>query len=200
MIMKSLFLPALASLAYAESSVTSMFLLGFDELSIVASIAGNDATATTYSMTCPASVDEEECGMGSGLTVVEAGNAMTYQMDEGDYYHFSGKCTIDGTIAACTGTASGQGDGLPASQTYRTYAKYMPVTITAGSVTDAAATSSAEASSTATHASQTATESAEETAETTGDEATPTGAAPQVTGAAGMMLSGAAMALVAAVL
>ncbi|RDW64568.1 uncharacterized protein DSM5745_09979 [Aspergillus mulundensis] len=201
MIMKSLLVPALASLACAESSVTSMFLPGFDQLSIVASIAGNDATATTYSMTCPAPYDnEEDCGMGSGMTVVKAGSAMTYQMDEGENYHFTGQCTIDGTIAACALTASGSGEGLPASRTYRTYAKYMPVTITAGSVTDAGATSTAEASSTASQASKTATESAKETTEATGAEATPTGAASQVTGVAGVMFGGAAVALMAAVL
>ncbi|KAL4994466.1 hypothetical protein BDV10DRAFT_188993 [Aspergillus recurvatus] len=204
MIMKSLLLSAFASFACAETTVTSMFIPGFDRLSIVASIAGNDATATTYSMTCPAPYDnEEECGMGTGLTVIQAGKAMTYMMDEGDAYSYSGECTIDGTTAACTGSATGLGEGLPASQTYKTYAKYMPVTVTAGSVTDAATaratTSTAEATSTATQASSTTGGSAEETAEGTGVEATPTGAAAQMAGARGHLFGGAVVVLMGAV-
>ncbi|KAL4987425.1 hypothetical protein BDW68DRAFT_108953 [Aspergillus falconensis] len=204
MTMKSLLLPALASLACAESTVTSMFIPGFDQLSIVASIAGSDATATTYSMTCPAPYDnEEECGMGTGLTVIQAGKAMTYMMDEGDAYSFSGECTIDGTTAACTGSATGLGDGLPASQTYKTYAKYMPVTITAGSVTDAATTpattSTAEATSTATEASKATSEPAEETVEGTAAEASPTGAAVHMAGSTGLMFGGAAAVLMGVV-
>ncbi|KAL4737944.1 hypothetical protein BDV11DRAFT_190580 [Aspergillus similis] len=202
--MKSLLLPALASLACAETTITSMFLPGFSQLSIVASVAGNDGTATTYSMTCAAPDDtEEECGMGNGLTVVKAGKAMTYMMDEGDAYSYSGECTIDGTTAACTGSATGLGDGLPASQTFKTYAKYMPVTITAGSITDATAastaTSTAEATSTAAQASPTASDAAEETADGSGVEATPTGSAAQVTGV-GSIIFGGVMALMAAAL
>ncbi|KAL4757786.1 uncharacterized protein BDW70DRAFT_142781 [Aspergillus foveolatus] len=201
--MKSLLLPALASLACAESTITSMFLPGFSQESIVASVAGNDGTATTYSMTCAASYDtEEECGMGNGLTVVKAGKAMTYMMDEGDAYSFSGECTVDGTTAACTGSATGPGDGLPASQTYKTYAQYVPVTITAGSITDATAaptaTSTVEATSTAAQVSPTASEAAEETADGSGAEATPTGAAAQVTGVGAIVFGGAVVLMAAA--
>ncbi|KAL4747492.1 hypothetical protein BDW72DRAFT_182673 [Aspergillus terricola var. indicus] len=201
--MKSLLLPALASLACAESTITSMFLPGFSQESIVASIAGNDGTTITYSMTCATPYEnEEECGMGNGLTVVKAGKAMTYMMDEGDAYSFSGECTVDGTTAACTGSATGSGDGLPASQTYKTYAKYMPVTITAGSITDAtaapSATSTAEATGTAAKASPTASEAAEETADGSGEEATPTGAAAQVTGVGAIILGGAVVLMAAA--
>lgn len=39
--LKSLLLPALASAAYAESSVTSMFIFGADEQPLAASIVGN---------------------------------------------------------------------------------------------------------------------------------------------------------------
>ncbi|CBF69396.1 hypothetical protein AN6471.2 [Aspergillus nidulans FGSC A4] len=201
--MKSFLLPALASLACAGSTITSMFLPGFSKESIVASVAGNDDTATTYSMTCAASYDnEEECGMGNGLTVVKAGKAMTYMMDEGDAYSFSGECTVDGTTAACTGSATGSGDGLPASQTYKTYAQYVPVTITAGSITDATAaltaTSMAEGTGTAAQASPTASEAAEETADGSGAEATPTGAAAQITGAGSILFGGAVVLMAAA--
>lgn len=115
---------------------------------------------------------------------------------------FSGECTVDGTTAACTGSATGSGDGLPASQTYKTYAQYVPVTITAGSITDATAaptaTSIVEATSTAAQASPTASEAAEETADGSGTEATPTGAAAQITGAGAILFGGAVVLMAAA--
>jgi hypothetical protein len=41
MMFSSLLIPALASVAYAESTVTSMFIFGADEQPLAASIVGN---------------------------------------------------------------------------------------------------------------------------------------------------------------
>lgn len=43
-----------------------------------------DASATTYSINCPPGTDSNDCGMGSGMTVIAADETTTYIMNDGD--------------------------------------------------------------------------------------------------------------------
>jgi hypothetical protein len=107
MIFSTLLIPALASIAYAESTVTSMFIYGADEQPLAASIVGNvgssprsspyysreklgiltvdrqDQTATTYSINCPPGTDSNDCGMGPGMTVVAGKDVTSWIFDDG---------------------------------------------------------------------------------------------------------------------
>ncbi|KAL5362681.1 hypothetical protein BJX96DRAFT_154397 [Aspergillus floccosus] len=75
---------AMAAMVSAKANpVTTMLIYGADPQPLAASVVGNDATATTYSINCPPGTDGSDCGMGPGLTLI-AGPKTTYKMDEGD--------------------------------------------------------------------------------------------------------------------
>ncbi|KAL4863070.1 hypothetical protein BDV12DRAFT_177987 [Aspergillus spectabilis] len=199
MLVKSLLLPAMASLAYAESTVTSMFMYGADEQPLAASIVGNDATATTYFINCPPGTDSNDCGMGPGMTVIARKDVTSWIFDEGPAFEFTAQCSVEGTKAVCTESAAGSEANFPGVSTTTTTVDYLPVTVTAGKVTEVESTAGSTASSTgsAAQASETASESPSETesASETGDEATPTGAAVRLTGAAGLVSVGVAVVM-----
>ncbi|PWY89695.1 hypothetical protein BO94DRAFT_490860 [Aspergillus sclerotioniger CBS 115572] len=135
---------AAAGLVSAKTTVTSMFFYDTDAQSLDASIMGNDATATTYSVNCPPGTDSDDCGMGPGMTVI-AGPQTTMFMDIPDEdFYYTVICSLDGTTyAVCSEMASGAGANFPGT-TITTLDEgdlgLMPVTITAGSVTSVAAT------------------------------------------------------------
>ncbi|KAK6812310.1 hypothetical protein RU639_011840 [Aspergillus parasiticus] len=214
---------AMAGLISASSSVTSMFLLGFDPQSLEASIVGNDATATTYSITCApsptasASDDDDDygCGLGPGITLIDASPTTIMEMNDKPNFSMTVNCSVAGTTSAvCTGIGDGPEANFPGtiiSTIQQSEMSYLPVTINAGSVTSVAATASAttttESSSKAsTSAAQTASKSsaskssASSSGSSSSSSAVSTGGMPQITGDAGMLFGGAVVALAAAVL
>ncbi|KAL2823636.1 hypothetical protein BJY01DRAFT_230625 [Aspergillus pseudoustus] len=210
MMIKSLLLPALASVAYAESTVTSMFIFGADPQPLAASIVGNDQTATTYSINCPPGTDGNDCGMGPGMTLVAGKDVTSWIFDDGPAFQYTAECSIKNSKAVCTESAGGSEANFPGVSTTTTTVDYMPVTITAGSITgadsesttdSATSTSSATAGSTssAAQASETPSgsesDSASETPSQTGEDASPTGAAGKVVSAAWVMGAGAVVAI-----
>ncbi|KAL4790668.1 hypothetical protein BDV19DRAFT_371858 [Aspergillus venezuelensis] len=214
MMYKSILLPALASLAYAESTVTSMFMYGADTQPLAASIVGNDATATTYSINCPPGTDGSDCGMGPGLTLIAANPSTTYIMNDKPEFYWTVRCSVGDSTAVCTDTAGGPDANFPGTSTTTTDVGLMPVTITAGSITSASdseptSTSASDSSSSTaddggeatptsspSESSQTPSETASQTE--TGSESDPTGAATKVNGIVGMVVGGAAVAFLGA--
>ncbi|PWY74278.1 hypothetical protein BO70DRAFT_103877 [Aspergillus heteromorphus CBS 117.55] len=220
---------ALASvgLVSAQTSVVSMFIYDADPQPLDASIIGNDATATTYSVNCPPGTDSDDCGMGPGMTVI-TGPQTTMILDSPDEdFYYTCVCSLDGTTyAVCAETASGDGANFPGTSTTTLDAdlELMPVTVTAGSATGVAATtahatadaptasstdnqtqtpavSTGTGTGTATAASASGASSAD--ASTAGASATSSGRGSLATGDAARVLGGAAAAaaaLVAAVL
>ncbi|KAJ1715494.1 hypothetical protein NYO67_2398 [Aspergillus flavus] len=226
---------AMAGLVSASSSVTSMFLLGFDPQSLQASIVGNvstpqiddrtipwprgsDATATTYSITCAPSPtasasdddDDYECGLGPGFTLTDASPTTIMEMNDKPNFSMTINCSVAGTTSAvCTGIGDGPEANFPGtiiSTIQQSEMSYLPVTITAGSVTSVAATASAtttteSGSKATTSAAQTASKSsASSSGSSSSSSAVSTGGMPQITGDAGMLFGGAVVALAAAVL
>ncbi|KAL4742683.1 hypothetical protein BDV11DRAFT_6768 [Aspergillus similis] len=219
--MLSALLPAMASLAIAESTVTSMYIFGADRQPLAASIMGNDASATTYSINCPPGTDSNDCGMGPGMTVIAADETTTYMMDDGDNFQFTAECSVGKSIATCTTSAGGPDANFPGVETTTEEVSYMPVTVTAGSVTSTgASTASSTSTSGSTSSSSTGTgtgssaseeataagsasatrasETASQTAEETAAQPSETGAAVKVTGVVGLVVGGAAVALMGA--
>ncbi|RDW83669.1 putative GPI anchored protein [Aspergillus mulundensis] len=217
MLVKSLLIPTLASLAYAESTVTSMFIYGADPQPLAASIVGNDASATTYSINCPPGSD---CGMGPGLTLIADASKTTYIMNDGDSFQFTVKCAVTESSATCVESAGGPDANFPGVETSTTDVSLMPVTVTAGTITSADGSTTSTSTSTATTATATATGSptssstgttstaaqgsgsgnATQTAQETGADPTETGAAVKLNGVFGVVVGGAAVALMGAVL
>ncbi|KAL3456537.1 hypothetical protein BJX64DRAFT_270539 [Aspergillus heterothallicus] len=212
MMFKSLLLPALASVAYAESTVTSMFIYGADTQPLAASIVGNDQSATTYSINCTPGTDASDCGMGPGLTLIAGKDVTSWIFDDGPAFQYTAECSIKNSKAVCTESAGGSEANFPGISTTTTTVEYMPVTITAGSVTDSGdeatttssassgATSSAAQASETPSASGSETDSASETASQTGEDASPTGAAARVGGGVRVMVAGVIVAVVGLVL
>ncbi|KAI9927060.1 hypothetical protein ASPWEDRAFT_46539 [Aspergillus wentii DTO 134E9] len=204
----------LAGLVSAESTVISMFIPQADPQPLAASIVGNDATATTYSINCPPGTDGSDCGMGLGLTLI-AGPTTTKQVmdDPIDDMHWTMICSVGGTTTAvCTESASGSAANFPGVST-ASYDKsdisLLPVTVTAGSVTsvDATATATTEAS-TATSATtakstessgsfETSTRGSTASSSNSSTTSTSTGGVAHVTGEAVILTGGAAVALAA---
>ncbi|RAH41725.1 uncharacterized protein BO95DRAFT_467616 [Aspergillus brunneoviolaceus CBS 621.78] len=201
-------LPALAGLTVAEE-VVSMLLWAVDrDQDYEASIVGNDATATTYSLACPTPVSGSACSIGrAGITaeIVDQSTSTTWA------------CTADGTTdGVCHRTLSGQGQGIDIY-----FTNFLSATVTAGAVTggsgvsetasatsttlahaslstDSASASQESLSSTITSA-PTATASADGSGDATVTR-TSTGGVSRITGAAGLAVGGAAVALMGAVL
>ena len=61
---------ALLSLSSAQRTVT-LFLPGFDSMSLVASIVASDSKATTYAVQCAPGTDSNDCGMEDGLLLTQ---------------------------------------------------------------------------------------------------------------------------------
>ncbi|KAL2846915.1 hypothetical protein BJY01DRAFT_213168 [Aspergillus pseudoustus] len=188
---------ALAGVTVAEE-VVSLLLFGVErDAEYEASVIDSDATATTYSIDCPASTT---CDLPSraGITaeVVDSSTYAWWIRNYGTTWACTASATDD---AACHRTISGEDQGITAS-----FTNYLSVT-----VTDATGTPSATSTSTSTSTSASATEESSSSSGTptptteAGEEdesETSTGGVPKMTGAAGLVFGGAAVALMGAVL
>lgn len=85
-------LAALAGGAYAATSsatansttstVIDILLPMLDSQTVMASIEGVDATATSYFLTCPTSESSVDCGLGSGMEVIEGESVLEVHYTE----------------------------------------------------------------------------------------------------------------------
>lgn len=74
---------ALAGSALAQStSVTSLFLYGFEGENIVASVVAAAPAATTYFVGCAPGTDSTDCGFGPGLNFVEGPSTLGLHFTE----------------------------------------------------------------------------------------------------------------------
>ncbi|OJJ07173.1 hypothetical protein ASPVEDRAFT_46535 [Aspergillus versicolor CBS 583.65] len=186
-----------------------MFIFGADEQPLAASIVGNDASATTYSINCPPGTDSTECGMGPGMTVVAGDKVTTYMMDYADSFHLTAECTVSKSRAVCNRSVGGPDANFPGVETTTAKVQYFPVTVTAGSVTSAGhmttltGTVGAEETSTSTSSASASEESSSgAVASQTGDADGPTetGAASRVMGMGMSAFGVVGVAVVGAVL
>ncbi|KAI9167059.1 hypothetical protein HJFPF1_03178 [Paramyrothecium foliicola] len=146
---RSLALFVFAGVVAAQTTV-DIFLPMADAQALDASIVGSDASLTTYKVTCPTTAPADECGMPlEGLTVSQGPSswAMTYGMDDVDgVYTQAVACKLDleKDAASCSMTASQEYDGTTSTTSDATVetgvlASFIPVTITAGDVAAAPA-------------------------------------------------------------
>lgn len=68
--------------ANASTTVIDILLPMLDSQTVMASIEGVDATATSYFLTCPTSESSLDCGLGSGMEVVEGSSVLEVHYTE----------------------------------------------------------------------------------------------------------------------
>lgn len=74
---------ALAGSTLAQtSSVTSLFLYGFEGDNLVASVVAAAPAATTYFVECATGTDATECGFGPGVTFIEGPSTLGLHFTE----------------------------------------------------------------------------------------------------------------------
>ncbi|KAF7530825.1 hypothetical protein G7054_g9471 [Neopestalotiopsis clavispora] len=174
---------AATSTTSATVSVTSIFLPGFDQQGLVASVITAAPTATAYFVQCnPDAV--VDCGLGSGMTLTEGPSTFEVSINSTDMT-ISEACQFSSDTASCTYSTPG---GEPASESATgIQAMYLNVTITAGfealasassiSAASVASVSSVSAASVASVASVSSALAAEAAAKTADVLATATGTA-----------------------
>ncbi|KAH8912615.1 hypothetical protein BR93DRAFT_963771 [Coniochaeta sp. PMI_546] len=133
----------------ASSSVVTLHLPNFDDQTILASIITANPTATSYLLTCPTDEPDDECGLGTGIKVLEGPSTLEVHMTLGESTD-DVSCSLSGDTANCNQSEKGPG-GLTAIATqFQGISSWaMPVTVTAG----LEALTSASGSSTTTSAS-----------------------------------------------
>ncbi|KAE8451133.1 hypothetical protein EG329_004805 [Mollisiaceae sp. DMI_Dod_QoI] len=215
---------AMVTLSLAQTSTVSLYIPDADTQSLVASIVGSDATATTYAFQCAPGTDSDDCGFPGTYTLTEGPSTAVYtfpaEMDENGTVAFTGyyDCSLAPSSAVCVESFGGTEANFPGMST-ETYSgtdyTSMPVVITAGAVVASNTGSSVPASTTTSGSSQaTNTSTSGGTAKTSGissggvtaqtsgtskpsGTSTSTAAGAAITGCSAWMLGGAALALAA---
>lgn len=127
----------LTALAQSQS-VISLFLMDTDPQSLVASVITADASTTQYEITCPSSVDGNDCGYRPPITVGQTGGSIYGASITNSDFTLSYLCTLytsGVTSAVCAAGAAGTAANFPGTSTETLMASEVtlfPVTITAG--------------------------------------------------------------------
>ncbi|KAK7714532.1 hypothetical protein SLS63_011722 [Diaporthe eres] len=127
---------ALVAGAMAQStSVTSMFLYGYEGENIVASVISAAPDATSYYVNCAPGTDGSDCGFGPGVTFVDGGSSVGLHVTEADAFTMDAECHITSDSADCTQTVAGpeaNSPGIMIGAFSGISDTFLPVTITAG--------------------------------------------------------------------
>ncbi|KAJ0114518.1 hypothetical protein J7T55_004761 [Diaporthe amygdali] len=147
----------------ASSSVVDIILPMLESQTIMGSVMGADATATTFFLTCPTDAPSLQCGLGKGMEVVEGSEVLEVHMTQANVVTADISCSIASNTASCTSSIASI--DLTISNTATAYSMVtttgtgtmadisshtMPVTITAGLeklTTTTAATATSQPSS-----------------------------------------------------
>ncbi|MCJ1449707.1 hypothetical protein MMC28_000035 [Mycoblastus sanguinarius] len=181
MISSTLLTLSLVALSAAQTSTVSLFIPDADPQSLVASIAGSDATATTYVVQCASGAaassntptptltadscsgtfcdnggdsGSPSCGFPSPFTVVQGPSTVHYALTLDDSTASVDCALMGSTQAVCTGSATGAiltqqtQSAVQTATLTGTDVSYLPVVITAGSVTAKATGASTTGSAT----------------------------------------------------
>lgn len=185
----------------ATTSVVSLLLPMVNQKTIVASVMTAAPDATKYLIACPSGMDSNDCGLGTGFTVVNGPSTLSVYMGM-DVVTAEFSCKLDKSVADCTGvfTDKEQRTSSKLEEKFSDLSSYVvPVTITAGLEKLAAVTGTAGSTGTGATAPN-------ETGASTGSRSqgsstsSSTAGVPRITGNAAVMgaaalVGGAAMLL-----
>lgn len=129
-----------ATLALTQTITQTLYIPGADPQSLVASVLGADATATTYLLQCSTGTDSSDCGFDGPVTLTEGPATAAYTFPA--EYFDNGTLAITGyqdcalygtTSAVCVESAGGAEANFPGMSTVTytgTDQPYMPVVVT----------------------------------------------------------------------
>jgi hypothetical protein len=198
----------------AQNSTVNLFLLDTDPQQLVASIITANPTTTQWEITCPSSVDSNDCGYRPAITVGEKSGSIwgASLTAPGEQFTVSYECTLyssSGTSAVCVQSLGGEqanDPGVTTTTLTGSEIQFYPATVTAGAekLSGTKVTSTGSGSGSRTGSVVTLTGTAATTGSATGTGASAT-ATKSSSGAGGVRISGAfgagvVLALVLAVL
>jgi hypothetical protein len=139
MLSKALILAFLGTVANAQTSTVSLFLMDTDLQTLVASVISANPSTTTYLVGCPTGTDQNDCGYNPPETVKHAGSVYGASLTAAEeQFTMSYECTVyttSGTSAVCTTSAGGAQANFPGSGIVTlsdTDVAFFPVTVTSG--------------------------------------------------------------------
>ncbi|KIX04451.1 uncharacterized protein Z518_05319 [Rhinocladiella mackenziei CBS 650.93] len=164
----------LAGIVSAQSSVVNIFFPGADQQTLVGSIIASDSSKTTMAVACPSDADTFDCGLIEPITVT-VGSSTFHAEESFETISVTLDCAVTGTTAAtCEETYVGPAglietdiDSLTATDATintqvtttattttlsQTEIAFIPVTISAGAVSNASAGTGATGSASTTAA------------------------------------------------
>jgi len=188
---------SLLGLTVAQSTV-ALFLPGFDSQPLQATIVTAGPSATTYVVACSPGTDATQCGVPSGITVVQG--ASMYQLSQA-FADFTVviDCSLGGTTGAvCSQYGKSPSTDVSLASSVITYSAsqitFLPVAITTGTLSTMLPTTSTM-TPTLPSAPSTGAILTSCTSAMSPPAPKSTGGVPQVTGNAHWALGGAAVAL-----
>ncbi|KAK4174941.1 hypothetical protein QBC36DRAFT_332516 [Triangularia setosa] len=169
----------------ATTSVTSIFLPGVDKQTVWASVISAEPTAATYSLGCPPDADSNDCGLGTGFTVVQGPS--TFSIDiVGESVTQRYGCDLVESEARCGGSIiSPAGTQLFQNVAPNYTVEIQAVTITAG--LEKLDVEVATTTTSGTGPAETGTQTGTQTKDAAGSTSTSTAGVPQITQNAIMM-------------
>jgi len=139
----------------SSSSIVTLHLPDFEDQTILASVITADPTATSYLLACPTDEPDDECGLGTGIRVLEGASTLEVHMTL-DGYTDDVSCSLSGDAADCNRSARNTAGITIMDVHYEGISTWaMPVTVTAGleTPTSAPAAGGSESISSSTSAS-----------------------------------------------
>ncbi|KAB5571924.1 hypothetical protein GE09DRAFT_648791 [Coniochaeta sp. 2T2.1] len=114
------------------SSVVTLHLANFDDQAILASVITANPTATSYLLSCPTDEPADECGLGTGINVLEGPSTLEVHLTAGERSS-DVTCALNGDVADCDQRAVGPGGLTTMVIKYTGVSSWaIPVTVTAG--------------------------------------------------------------------
>lgn len=162
----------------ASSSIVNLHIPDADDQPILASVITANPTATSYLLTCPTDEPAEDCGLGSGIRVLEGPSTLEVHMTLGQTSDDI-TCRLSGDTADCDQASKGADGSTTAVMQYQGISSWlMPVTVTAG--LDALVTTSGSSATTAPTSGSSAT-----TSTSSSNAASPTGSSESTPASSG---------------
>lgn len=103
--------------ADSSSSIVTLHLPSFDTQTILASVITANPTATSYLLTCPTDKPDDECGLGTGIEVLDGPSTLEVHITL-DQYAVDVWCSLNGDAADCYQSAKGRGGLITTTTQY----------------------------------------------------------------------------------
>lgn len=167
----------------ASSSIVNLHIPDADDQAILASVITANPTATSYLLTCPTDEPAEDCGLGTGIRVLEGPSTLEVHMTLGQTSDDI-TCRLSGDTADCDQASKGADGSTTAVMQFQGISSWlMPVTVTAG--LDALATTSGPSATTSSSSSNAASPTGSSEGTSSSNAVSPTGSSQSTPASSG---------------